>query len=271
MQPVTSALRGTQNPIALREQRLVGESACISRGDASVGTEAPHYSGQRGADSPARTPNRDQLHAISGSFPYSIGLIAIRTARNPAQILPRFHGDFSACGTETAERRATVHRFRRNPVNRLANGFGLTVESRPSAIQPRLAVVTLRKVVSARVADHVDPTASTPGAHAALAADPEIARRAVRCSCYPRAHVRARLCQDAGDLAKQFPRGLAEPDAIGLRRPLPPVVGILRRLLRGRFPVRKYRRAAGGVRQIRVRVSGWRTGPRWLVCLAALL
>ena len=32
---------------------------------------------------------------------------------------------------------------------------------------------------------------------------------------HPRAHFRAGLCQDAGDLAKQFPRGLAEPDAAG--------------------------------------------------------
>jgi hypothetical protein len=266
MQPVTSALRGTQNPIALREQRLVGESACISRGDASVGTEAPHYSGQRGADSPARTPNRDQLHAISGSFPYSIGLIAIRTARNPAQILPRFHGDFSACGTETAERRATVHRFRRNPVNRLANGFGLTVESRPSAIQPRLAVVTLRKVVSAR---SLTTSTQQRARRAHMLPSPRILKSLGERFGVP--VIRERMFGQDYARTKQFPRGLAEPDAIGLRRPLPPVVGMLRRLLRGRFPVRKYRRAAGGVRQIRVRVSGWRTGPRWLVCLAALL
>ena len=43
----------------------------------------------------------------------------------------------------------------------------------------------------------------------------EIARRAVRRSRHSRAHFRARLCQDARDLAKQFPRGLAEPDTIG--------------------------------------------------------
>ena len=54
-----------------------------------------------------------------------------------------------------------------------------------------------------------------PGRHAALAADPENARRALRRSRHPRTHFRARLCQDACDLAKQFPRGLAEPDAVG--------------------------------------------------------
>ena len=45
---------------------------------------------------------------------------------------------------------------------------------------------------------------------------------------------------------------------IGLRRPLPAVVGILPCLLRGRIPVRKYRRAPGGVREIRLtaRASG---------------
>ena len=37
-----------------------------------------------------------------------------------------------------------------------------------------------------------------------------------------------------------------------LRRPLPAAVGILSRLLRGRIPVRKYRRASGGVREIRL-------------------
>ena len=59
------------------------------------------------------------------------------------------------------------------------------------------------------------PALRFPGRHAALAADPQIARRAVRRSRHPRAHFRARLCQDARDLAKQFPRGLAEPDAVG--------------------------------------------------------
>ena len=38
--------------------------------------------------------------------------------------------------------------------------------------------------------------------HAALAADPEVARREVRCSCHPRTRFWARLCQDAGELAK---------------------------------------------------------------------
>jgi hypothetical protein len=41
--------------------------------------------------------------------------------------------------------------------------------------------------------------------------------RAVRCSRHPRTHFRARLCQDARDRAKQFPRGLAAFDAVGLR------------------------------------------------------
>ena len=38
---------------------------------------------------------------------------------------------------------------------------------------------------------------------------------------------------------------------LGLRRPVPAAVGILPRLLRGRIPVRKYRRAPGGVRESR--------------------
>ena len=38
--------------------------------------------------------------------------------------------------------------------------------------------------------------------------------------------------------------------AARLRRPVPAAVGILPRLLRGRIPVRKYRRAPGGVRKI---------------------
>jgi predicted NAD/FAD-binding protein len=37
---------------------------------------------------------------------------------------------------------------------------------------------------------------------------------AVRCSRHSRAHFRARLCQDTRNLAKQFPRGLAAPEAI---------------------------------------------------------
>jgi predicted NAD/FAD-binding protein len=37
---------------------------------------------------------------------------------------------------------------------------------------------------------------------------------AVRCSCHSQAHFRARLCQDTRNPAKQFPRGLAAPDAI---------------------------------------------------------
>jgi predicted NAD/FAD-binding protein len=37
---------------------------------------------------------------------------------------------------------------------------------------------------------------------------------AVRCSRHSRAHFRARLCQGIRNLAKQFPRGLAAPDAI---------------------------------------------------------
>src|SRR6202035_4112105 len=88
--------------------------------------------------------------------------------------------------------------------------------------------------------------------HAALAAGAEIARRAVRRSRHPRAHFRARLCQDTRNLAKQFSRGLAEPDAIGLRRPVSSAVGILPRLLRGGFPVGKYRRAPGGVRKVKL-------------------
>jgi len=37
---------------------------------------------------------------------------------------------------------------------------------------------------------------------------------AVRCSRHSRPHFRARLCQGTRNLAKQFPRGLAAPDAI---------------------------------------------------------
>jgi predicted NAD/FAD-binding protein len=37
---------------------------------------------------------------------------------------------------------------------------------------------------------------------------------AVWCSRHSRAHFRARLCQDTRNPAKQFPRGLAAPDAI---------------------------------------------------------
>ena len=59
-----------------------------------------------------------------------------------------------------------------------------------------------------------------------------------------------------------------QPDAVGFRRPLPAAVGILPRLLRGRIPVRKYRRAPGGVRQIRLRPL---RRYRWLVCPAAVL
>src|SRR4029079_1403851 len=54
------------------------------------------------------------------------------------------------------------------------------------------------------------------------------------------------------DLAKQFPRGLAAPDAVGIRRPLPTIMGILSRLLRSRIPVGKYRRASGGIRKTRL-------------------
>ena len=46
------------------------------------------------------------------------------------------------------------------------------------------------------------PALRFPRRHAALAAGAEIARRAVRRSRHPRAHFRARLCQDARDLAK---------------------------------------------------------------------
>jgi predicted NAD/FAD-binding protein len=37
---------------------------------------------------------------------------------------------------------------------------------------------------------------------------------AVWCSRHSQAHFRARLCQDSRNPAKQFPRGLAAPDAI---------------------------------------------------------
>ena len=54
-----------------------------------------------------------------------------------------------------------------------------------------------------------------PGGMLPSPADPENARRTLRRSRHPRTHFRARLCQDACDLAKQFPRGLAQPDAVG--------------------------------------------------------
>ena len=54
--------------------------------------------------------------------------------------------------------------------------------------------------LSARSRFH--PALRLPRRHAALAASAEIAGRAVRRSRHPRAHFRARLCQDAGDLAK---------------------------------------------------------------------
>ena len=75
------------------------------------------------------------------------------------------------------------------------------------------------------------PALRFPRRHAALAAGAEGARRKVRRARHSRAHFRGRLCQDAFDLAKQFPRGMAEPEAARLRRPLQAAVGILPRLI----------------------------------------
>ena len=58
-----------------------------------------------------------------------------------------------------------------------------------------------------------------------------------------------------------------QPDAVRIRRPLPAAVGILPRLLRGGIPVRKYRRASGGVCEIGLTALFH----RWLVCPAAVL
>ena len=66
-----------------------------------------------------------------------------------------------------------------------------------------------------------DPALCFSRRHGALAAAAEIAQRAVRRSRHARTRFWARLCQDARDLAKQFPRGVAEPDAVRFRRPVP--------------------------------------------------
>ncbi len=68
------------------------------------------------------------------------------------------------------------------------------------------------------------PALRVPWWNAALPAGVEIAGRAVRRSRCPRTHFWTRLCQDAGDVAKQFPRSVAEPDAVGLRRQVPAAV-----------------------------------------------
>ena len=69
------------------------------------------------------------------------------------------------------------------------------------------------------------PALRFSGRHAALAAGAEGARREVRRARHSRAHFWGRLCQDAFDLAKQFPRGVAEPEAARLRRPLQAACG----------------------------------------------
>ncbi len=63
---------------------------------------------------------------------------------------------------------------------------------------------------------------------------------------HPRARLRTGLRQHARQMAQPLPRRLAEPHAARLRRALPPAVGVLPRLLRGRFPLRKHRRAPDG-------------------------
>ncbi len=78
----------------------------------------------------------------------------------------------------------------------------------------------------------------------------------IRPAGHPRAHLRAGLCQDAGHLAEQLPDGLAGPRAARLRRPVPAAVGVLSVLLRGRIPVRKYRRPASHLRKAAIRVCG---------------
>ena len=70
---------------------------------------------------------------------------------------------------------------------------------------------------------------------------------------------------------RQFPRGLAASDAVGIRRPLPAAVGVLPRLLRGRIPVGKYRRAPGGVREVGLAAARNSVAWRRLVPPAAVL
>src|SRR5262245_26049717 len=50
-------------------------------------------------------------------------------------------------------------------------------------------------------------------------------------------------------MARPLPRRLADTGSDGLRRALPPTVGILPGLLRGGIPVPQYRRSADGFRQ----------------------
>ena len=102
-----------------------------------------------------------------------------------------------------------------------------------------------------------------PGRHAALAADPENAGEVG----VPviRELFSGKICQDACDLAKQFPRGLAEPDAVRLRRSLPAVWEYYLAYCEAGFR-RANRRASGGVCEIGLTTLF----NRWLVRPAAV-